>query len=358
MFCHFYLWIQEGRLGQRWGVPSVYFINELGAGSVSLFFMITGLVFYPKVLAGYKSTYWSTVYIFRLFRIVPLIVVSVGIVTGLIMFRTGEIIDIRSISSAAKWISGWSEPDILGYPDSGRINAYVLWSIWYEWLFYLLLLPACARVMDIVRGIRLPTYVLPITLFGILLATRVAAWLSGLKIPLLLYLPQFAVGMLAFECQSRAVIREIMSKPWIKLLAIFGIILAMTFAKFPYGLAIPLFALFFISVSCGNSVFGLLKTRGALIIGECSYGVYLFHGILLSVLFFDVGVLVASVPTIVLPILVIGVAVSLVLLTSVTYLLIERPAIRLGKSVAHVLIKRRAADPATRSIPGANSPHR
>lgn len=43
--------------------------------------MTTGLVFYPRVLAGFFKTSWPATYATRVFRIVPLILFSVIIIT-------------------------------------------------------------------------------------------------------------------------------------------------------------------------------------------------------------------------------------------------------------------------------------
>ena len=41
----------------------------------------------------------------------------------------------------------------------------------------------------------------------------------------------------------------------------------------------------FCIVACGNTVFGLLSNRAAVMLGDISYGVYLLHGLLLSLTF-------------------------------------------------------------------------
>lgn len=341
MIHHFFIWIQSTRLGGSWGHPAIHLLNELGVGGVALFFMTTGLVFYPRILAGLRRTSWPTVYVSRIFRILPLVAVSVGIVTGVIILRTGAMLDSAYLGSAAGWLSAWSEPDLLGYPDSARINAYVLWSLKYEWVFYLLLLPVCAAAMDGVRHFRFPTWALPVGLLFGSLVGRVVLSLQHVHLNFLQYLPLFAVGMLAFECQSRQTFARILTRPAATIGAVLALVVGMSVAQFPFGLALPCFGFFFITVACGNSLGGLLTNRGALVLGECSFGLYLLHGILLDILFTDAKPLFDSLKTVMLPTLLPVVMVATVLMAATTYLVIERPMIRSGRWLTRRFVGRR-----------------
>jgi peptidoglycan/LPS O-acetylase OafA/YrhL len=79
---------------------------------------------------------------------------------------------------------------------------------------------------------------------------------------------------------------------------------------------------------------GLLGTRAALVLGECSYGIYLTHGTLLFLLFTYGGGLTGLFATPYLPLLLPVIAVAVVLLTAATYLLVERPGMKAGRYVA------------------------
>jgi peptidoglycan/LPS O-acetylase OafA/YrhL len=81
-------------------------------------------------------------------------------------------------------------------------------------------------------------------------------------------------------------------------------------------------------------MFGLLRTRAALVLGECCYGIYLTHGILLFLLFTHGGALTNLFATPFLPLLMPLVALVLVLLTAATYLLVERPGMKAGRALA------------------------
>lgn len=81
---HFIIWFRVARTGEPWAEPTVAAFNSFGTGGVALFFMTTGLVFYPRVLTGFRKTAWFAVLTTRTFRIVPLVAVSTAM-AGLIL---------------------------------------------------------------------------------------------------------------------------------------------------------------------------------------------------------------------------------------------------------------------------------
>lgn len=330
---HFIIWIQISRLGGSWSAPTVNFFNNLGAGGVALFFMTTGFVFYPRVLAGFRATSWTSTYTSRVFRIVPLIIVSVALITGIISLRTGHGFDASFPKAAAEWITSWGEPPLLGYADSGRLNAYVLWSLWHEWLFYLFVLPTCALGMDLIRG-RAPSWTIPLGLLLISLVFRRCSWLRGTS----QFLPLFAVGMLAFECQLHDALRQVLRGKLFAITALVSLVIGMVSAPTPYNpVQVALYGFFFICIACGNDLIGLLRTNGSLVLGECSYGIYLMHGIFLSLLFWDGASAIRDFSANKIPVLLPFVALGVVCVTAVSFLVIEQPAIRAGSAISNIL---------------------
>jgi peptidoglycan/LPS O-acetylase OafA/YrhL len=325
---HFVIWIQVSRLGGTWSPPSVNLLNNLGAASVALFFMVTGCVFYPIILAGFQSTRWIAVYLRRIFRIVPLVLFSVAIVATLAILRSPtKVIELSDIGLLVEWVTSWDEPDLFGYADTGRINAYVLRTLWFEWLFYIFLLPIWAALADALRG-KLPTWTLPVLLLALSVILRVA------HLPNAKYLPLFAIGMIAYELQkseAAAVLRGNTAAA----IAVIGMLVALNTWNAPYALiAMALYAWFFFCVACGNSFFGILSSPGALVLGECSFGIYLLHGILLSLLFTDGHHLLASNLNVTLIGLLPASSIVVVLLTAATFRFIERPMMMVGSGLA------------------------
>ena len=338
---HFIIWIQVLRLGTGWTAPTMYVFNQFGAGAVALFFMTTGFVFYPRVLAGLRATSWPAVYVTRIFRIVPMTAASVVLIAAVVMLRTGHGPGHGDAAVVLKWLTTWGEPDLLGYPDTGRMNAYVLWSLWFEWLFYLFVLPVCAGLMDLLRG-RAPSWMVPALLLlfgwkGQLLPIAYPAVVASL----MPYLPLFAIGMLAFECQRRTWLAAVLARPAMGLVAGLALVFAAKWNQTPYSSSMPLYGIGFGCIACGNSLFGLLRTRGALVLGECSFGIYLVHGLVLSLIYTDAAGLTARMPTYALPALLIPAAIAVTFLTAGTHLAVERPFIRLGSRLARLWTGRR-----------------
>lgn len=100
-------------------------------------------------------------------------------------------------------------------------------------------------------------------------------------------------------------------------------------------MALPLFATLFVVVASGNDSFGLLRTRGALVLRECSYSIYLTHGILLAVTYQDLAPTLQAYQTETLAIMVVPIVGLLVVaLSALLYLVIERPSHRVGIRIA------------------------
>jgi peptidoglycan/LPS O-acetylase OafA/YrhL len=333
MLYHFILYTQVTRLAGVWSRPSLGFFDSLGPGSVNLFFMTTGFLFYPRVLKGLGSVSWTGVYISRVFRIIPLVVFSVSASALLTLIRLNFHPDApmgESIMAMLRWIVCWDQPDLFGYRGSGQLGS-VLWSLWFEWLFYLFVLPACAAIMSI-RG-RAPTWAIPAGLIVVSLAVKPFHLL-----PIIDFLPLFGIGMLAFEARERRAIAEALSGRFATVLA-FACLFAGA-ALFTGPARTVLHGLFFVCIACDCSLWGLLRLRGPRVLGELSYGIYVLHMLVLNILFVTFERSISHIPTLWLWTLMPFVAVAVILIATVTFLFLERPAIKLGKQLAASLIER------------------
>lgn len=148
------------------------------------------------------------------------------------------------------------------------------------------------------------------------------------------FLPLFAVGMLAYECQRTETLARLLRSTPLALVAALGLLAAMLLVGTPFGWALPFYALFFVAIACGNPMGGLLQARGVLVLGECSYGIYILHGIALSILFVDAAPALQRVPTAWLLLLLPVVAGVVVAAAAVTHLGVERPMMRVGARLA------------------------
>jgi peptidoglycan/LPS O-acetylase OafA/YrhL len=149
--------------------------------------------------------------------------------------------------------------------------------------------------------------------------------------------------MLAYEAQQRTEFRSILTNGWASTIALASLGIGMTSAQAPKEILPMLcYAFFFVAVACGNSFWGFLQTRGALILGEFSYGIYLLHGTVLWI-FFNFGpstILNLSAAGIFIATPILGLAT--IALAALTYGTIELPMIRAGANVSKWLSGRRA----------------
>jgi peptidoglycan/LPS O-acetylase OafA/YrhL len=325
MVTHFTIWLQITRLGGVWEGPTIRFLANLGRGGVALFFMTTGLLFYPKILKGFRAISWPTLFVGRGFRLLPMLILSVAIATGIVILRTGNVFSADYPVAMIKWISGWDEPNLLDYPNSFWLNAGVLWSLGFEWVFYFAILPAAALAIDFKKS-SWPTWVVP----AALVVAAVAAHSLAKSAIFIRYLPLFGVGMLVFEAQRADRVAIFMRKPIVGLMSLIGLITALCFTDNPYTFGLILYTPFFLCVACGNTFWGVLATKGALVLGECSFGIYLMHGLVLNLLFIDGDRLIANVSTTALPWILVPMFPIVLALTAVLYVVVERNGMKAG----------------------------
>ncbi|CAN2532704.1 hypothetical+protein [Methylocapsa aurea] len=329
MMHHYVIWMQVTRLGGRWEKPTVLFLENLGAGSVAIFFMVTGFLFHRNTLRGFSISRMAALWVGRFFRLTPLLASSVAVICLIIILTKDYSIRPETVfEPVLTWVLAGGQPPLLGHADSSHINAYVLRSLKYEWVYYLLGIPLITLAHDVVRG-KMPTWAPPLALVFACLPIRIV-W----PLDIFAFMPLFAIGMLANEVSSFDRARALFASPGGTVIAIACLIVAMACAPESHGAPWAfLLGIFFASVACGNTVFGLLSRREFLALGECSYGIYLFHGIVLFILFYFGAPLLSTVETASLPLLLPFVAIVVVALTATTFLAIEKPGIAFGREV-------------------------
>lgn len=325
---HFIAWIQVDRLGGSFATYPAPFFKSMGSGGVSLFFMITGLVFYPRILAGFGTVRFTSIIVGRVFRIMPLVITSVLAVTAIIRLRTGNAFDTDFIFAFTSWITAYGEPPLLGYADSWMLNSNVLWSLWYEWIFYLVIMPVSALAIAGIRG-HLPSWCVPVAI----LIVPMLLLAAGIRVAILYFLPLFAIGMLSHECRSNQRAAVFLKTRLAAAIAIASLVVAMSvsWSALP---VYPFYAFLFAAIVCDNDLLGLLKSRALLALGECSFSIYLLHGLVLNLLFVDGNPLLRPIATEWLPVLMPAVTASVVLVAAVSFMVIERPAMRIGTALS------------------------
>ena len=331
MVHHFATYLLLSMAGGGWRDVEVPMLQNFGAGSVSLFFMITGALFFPKTWNGIGGNDWRSMYISRVFRIIPLQAATVAAIALVALTRVDGIGNswISFPARFALWLTSYSQPMLFGYRGTAQINAFVLWSLWAEWKFYVFALPLIALAFSLV-GARRGRWPIPVLLLG---GGMAFGW-SGVGALGKLDFSMFACGMIALLVR-RSRLAPAFAGPAAAWIAGICLLLVVTLLPGP-DRPLPLagYTLFFTCVICGNRFGGLLGTRGALVLGEASFGIYMLHGVLLNVVFVSGGGLIPSIPVAARPWLLVPMIPAMSGLAFLTYLLIERPAIGIGRRVA------------------------
>jgi len=314
-----------------WAPPERPAYALLGPIGVSLFFMITGFLFWEKLLVERGRPQWIALYRGRLFRIAPLYIAAVIVMLLLVLIKTDFRLQVPIgdlLSTCLQWLAVGVfnfQPDVNGYP-ARHLLAGVTWTISYEWAFYASL--PCAAIFA-----RSRLHLL---------------WTVGALLCCLLgkvFLQSVVLGFAAlFLCgMTTASFVHMQWKPRISdgsaSIAALGCVLAifvlaeLGIVTNGYGsIATLLLALFFYLICSGASLFTLLTTVAARRLGNISYSLYLLQGLVLTVFFtadpirdFALANALNYWSTAVLC------TAVLIVTASCAYFLIELPGIRLGK---------------------------
>jgi len=254
-------WYVDG----RWDASFAPFYVVSGQAGVSLFFMITGFLFWSRALQGPIDA--PALYRSRLRRLTPMYLVSVALALVVIAALSGLHLDTDPVQLAREvrpWLS-------FGFIDTGPVNGVqeahfvnaVYWTLAFEWSFYLAL-PLLALFA---RGRAF-----------VLLAAVVLFF--GLRTPITL---NFLAGALIAAAVHNRWLAGRLASPWLAPIPIAALagVLAMDSAYSPH--AVALLAVFFAFVADGNTLCGLLRTSAARLLGLVSYSFYLLHGIVVFV---------------------------------------------------------------------------
>lgn len=325
---HSSIWFYFLRSGQ-WQVPPSNVYTNFGQGSVSLFFMITGFLFYSKLIDGREQKFsWRSLYVSRIFRLVPLHLFVVALLFAVVASLSGwhrmESMHVL-ILELVRWLgfAMFGLPDINGISHTYTIVAGVTWSLAYEWFFYL-----CLPILALSLSHRPPAAYL---LLGVCALIALSFWHTSYLI-----LSTFAGGILAAWLVRIDSFRRFAEKSLASFIVIACLVSVVAFSREAYGVK-PLLLLTtaFVLMASGNTLFGLLVHPVSRTLGEMAYSIYLLHGMLLFVTFnFVIGLEKASAFSPLMHWLaVLAITPVLILVSYSTFVLIEKPGMRLSRIV-------------------------
>ena len=335
---HTSVWYFFLRTG-KWTVPPSNVFTQFGQASVALFFMITGFLFYTKLLDSREHGMdWLRFFVGRVLRLVPLhwFAISTMVAIVLILSR-GQVFDALAMAKGTMlWLTLLGSPDLNQVSGTRRILAGVTWSLPYEWFFYISL-PVIALSLRLVA----PLLVLAVGVAGVVGAI---AWHADPQ-----HAYQFLGGIVAALLVRHERVTRLATSTSGSMLVILLLLVEIVSFRTAFGFVqVILLSAVFILITAGASLFGVLTCRVSRTLGEMAYSIYLLHGILLFVTFqFVVGFPAARVLTPLEHWLVIYAAVPvLIVICFGTFRLIEHPAMsRSGAATSRLRCWRTAKRP-------------
>lgn len=310
--------------------PPSNFYSMLGQGSVALFFMITGFLFWSRLLAQGRQHDWLAFGISRVFRLYPLYLPLMLAVFVTVFYLQGWQLK-EPVSQLFKqgllWLT-FDRPDVNQYPQTGMLISNVTWTLAYEVFFYLAL-PLAALVF-VYRG---NWRQVVLCLIGIYTLYQLVGWEHSLKKH---FLASFLGGIAAAYWVRRPQLVAWSRTTLASVIALVALTLAFTVFNRAFKTA-PLFllSLFFVIVASGNTLFGALKPRSIRWLGEISYSTYLLHGFVLWLMVQRLPLVLhldARETWVYLPLMA-ACTCLLILISSATFLYIEQPGMSAGKKL-------------------------
>lgn len=275
---HTAIWYVFARTG-IWALPTTRLYVHFGQSSVAIFFMITGFLFWSKLIDGRaRPIDWRRLYVSRVLRLVPLFFFLVALLWIVALAITGlrlQVSGARAVLDTLQWLTFTA----FGMPDLNRAPTSLIggpaWSLPYEWWFYFSL-PLAALLLKLRPAPAWLILGVVGTLAGVWWISNRGAWQIAAG-----FLGGIAAAFLARNPNVRAAARH----PAASVVCI-GALAAVTrfttvFAPAPLLLLSVAFAL----IACGTTLFGALEWPAARGLGDVGYSIYLLHGIVLFVVF-------------------------------------------------------------------------
>lgn len=323
----------------RWSVDNMNTYAQFGQTSVFIFFMITGFLFFSKLLESKgKAIDWQKYYIARFLRIYPLyflVLIGILIIVGKLSNWTIQPPFLDRIMEVIFWLF-FSQTSLNNYKYAPTITSAVLWSLSREWQFYASLPLIGALFLRIKASLKI-IYISILLLVLFIIMNNIEDKIATVETN-----TPFLVGILAAFLVRNETIRRIGSNKLAALIVLPMIILSYTCYNTIFSFIPYLFiSISFIAIACGNSLFGILTNYISLILGQISYGIYLIHPVLLFIVYHMSPQIEQIASRSQLPFWIVTsvVGILLMLICSLTYRFIEKPCIEMGNKFSNRIIQ-------------------
>ena len=318
-------------------VPESKFYAQIGLACVALFFMITGFLFWGRLLKQGRQFDWQAFAVSRVFRLYPLylplmllVIVSVFYIQGWTLKDT----PLEVASQILAWLL-FERPDINQYPQTGGLIANVTWTLGYEVFFYMAL-PLFAMVFLYRNNWRQ----VALCLLGIYTLYQLVGWEHSLKKHILL---SFLGGVAAAYWVRKPALVAWGQTRLAGIIALVVLALVLTLFRKSFAFApLILLTLVFSIVASGHTLFGALTLRSIRWMGEISYSTYLLHGFLIWLMMQRLPLVLSfdAREPLVFALLAALSSCLLIAISSLTFMYIEKPGIEAGKRAVHWLRQR------------------
>lgn len=252
--------------------------NNFGQTSICLFFMLSGFLFTHKLLESRnREVDWLKLFCSRVLRLTPLYF-TVVIVILIIVAVKSSFVQYEETNILRNYIFDWllftipSHPDINAFSNTHLLVAGVIWTLPYEWYFYL-----CLPALGLLLGAKSKPN------SGVWLILSVACIISFTSWQL--------DGTLLWGFVGGGTAALVARSPWLRQLhqgrganwvLLAGLIIGYTvFDNSAFYTRLLILTACMSFIACGANLFGILDNRAARALSTVSYGIYLMHGLVL-----------------------------------------------------------------------------
>ncbi|KAA0537777.1 acyltransferase family protein [Citrobacter portucalensis] len=293
-------------LQQKFEPPSMF--------AVSLFFAITGYLFWGKVKKG--NIDWLSLYKNRFFRIAPLIIFTSIVICIITSIHLKEMPN----SNFLYWLNPFTNnlPDFNSIKRSILLTSGVRWTLVYEWGFYLFL-----PILYFFHKVPLQT---SISALFIMVYTGEA--FNGLVNTGIIF--PFVIGMLAGDVADKINI----NKQLLNVIFLLSMLCVFFIDNEYYSIKAYSGFILFLVMFClikKTSLWGFLNIKGFERLGASSYSIYILHGFIMF-LTIKSSFLFANPTSKVSYTVGLGVVIVM-LLSTLSYIFIEVPFMKLGRKI-------------------------